>query len=311
MEKSLAVIINSFNRIDLLKESLPNIIKATSLLSLNCIIVVVDAGSTDGSLNYVNQYQLTCGNLILADYDKSKGVTFSEGCNLGVQTAFEKFPNLDYILLFETDNFFDNLQALPSALVLIANPAIASVGFTVEKFGGKKITFGNSKPSLLGFILGQTLSSKLGLEQVKQKWYKTEGLTTTPCDIIFTSPLLIKAAVWKEASGMDSENFPFSDSDADLCLLFLNAGYKNLVLQTNGVIHDNKNQTSAWSQKRVIDYHIAHSKLLLKHLGTPKHLFKLLMLIKYSIEFLAGKLLSKNNEYVKSRKFLFNYHYHN
>ncbi|MBK0382064.1 glycosyltransferase family 2 protein [Pedobacter sp. SD-b] len=309
MRKRLAIVINSFNRLSLLKNCIANLIELMPQVSVDYLIMIVDAGSDDDSLLYIEDCRQKHDFIFSEIAKNGESISFSEGCNIGVNASLKLYPDLDDILLFETDNYFKNSAALSNALAIIEDPNYACVGFTVEKYDGKKITYGNTKPTLLGFLIGQTLSKKFGFEQVKDSWQTTGNVRVNKSAIIFTSPLLIKAKAWKEVGGMDSKIFPFSDSDADLCLSFLKAGYTNMVLDTPGVIHDNKNQSSAWSQKRVIDYHIAHSLLLKKHLSTPPLLFQTFIIIKYSIELLGGRLLSKPQEYINSRKTLLRYHF--
>ncbi|MFM6026037.1 MAG: glycosyltransferase family 2 protein, partial [Dolichospermum sp.] len=53
----LAVIINSFNRLELLRESLPSVVESLNIsLPQKYAIVVFDAGSTDGSIEFIQEF---------------------------------------------------------------------------------------------------------------------------------------------------------------------------------------------------------------------------------------------------------------
>lgn len=296
----LAVIINSFNRYHLLKNCLENIISIRQKTSFKIDVIVIDAGSSDQSLEYLTSLQENEKDLIVL---MSKGATFSEGCNLGVKKAIEMYQDLEYILLFETDNYFNNEVPLITGIELIKEQKNAAcVGFTIKNYSGQKISYGHSKPNLLSFFLGQSFSSKLGISKAKINWIKYNKLKYTKADIIFTSPLLIKTEAWKKVNGMDSNLFPFSDSDTDLCLSFLKYGYDNLVIDIEGVIHDNQNQKSEWSSKRVIDYQLAHNKLMIKHYPKFKNFIRIILPLKYRSEILIGKLIGKPQSFLETRR---------
>jgi len=53
----LAVIINSFNRLSLLRQVLPSITQALEFLTLKSVVIVFDAGSTtDGSVEFIKNF---------------------------------------------------------------------------------------------------------------------------------------------------------------------------------------------------------------------------------------------------------------
>src|SRR5258706_4972881 len=199
MNPEVAVIINSFNRLVLLKECLPNIIDTLSKIKISYVIVIFDAGSTDGSVEYVNEMNHQLSSLIiLITAGLNDNFSFSAGCNRSAKEAVDRYSYLSYLLFFETDNLFKNETSLQQAATLMKEKKeFACVGFTVEKISGEKIVYGNKKPSVLGFIMGQQLGAKLGIEQVKPQWCKSAaGIEYTYTDIVFTSPLLVRTKAW-------------------------------------------------------------------------------------------------------------------
>lgn len=285
----LVVIINSFNRLPLLCESIPSVIEALKHTPLRSAIIVFDAGSTDGSIEFIKkiaehtqQPQIICLHPSVR-IDRS----FSGGCNFAVEFAAKKFPHLTWCFFYETDNVIKNEFALPLAIELLKQEQnLAAVGFTVEKHDARKAGFGSSFPTPLSFLVGQQLSQKLGLELPKfSKWDSFSGVHWGICDIVFTSPLLIRYSAWQSIGGMDAAMFPYSDCDIDWCWQVYKKGWCVGVLDVTGVIHDNQKQASAWSEKRVTDFHRARLRLLIKHLGKWISWLKPLLFLRHSLEF--------------------------
>ncbi len=299
----LAVIINSFNRLQLLREALPSIIKALQKISLQSAIIVFDAGSTDGSIEFVENFaQQVPTPLIIclspsADLDRS----FSAGCNFAIQYAAQNFPQLKWCFFFETDNLLANESALPLAIKLMEQEeTLAAVGFTVERCDGQKTGFGSRFPTPLAFLLGQQLSQKLGLEQMQiHQWYSFAETRWGFSDIVFTSPLLVRYSAWQATDGMDSLTFPFSESDNDWCWRVYKQGWRSAVLDVPGVIHDNRTQSSAWSGERVVNFHQARLRLLLKHKGQWIGLLKYLLFIRHCLEFFVLLFRSVHSQQAK------------
>lgn len=286
----LAVIINSFNRAQLLNEALPSIIQALELTSIQSAIVVFDAGSTDGSVELVKSIatQTPALNIVCLCPPEASDRSFSAGCNAAVEFASHSFPNLRYCFFFETDNLIHNSAALPLAIQLLDQEAdLAAVGFTIEQCDGTKAGFGSRFPSPFSFLVGQQLSHRLGLDQMRiSKWQSLAEERWGISEIVFTSPLLVRYAAWKATNGMDSTHFPYSDSDNDWCWNAYEQGWKMAVLDVPGVIHDNRLQTSSWSANRVLDFHRARLHLLTKHWHGPIGWLKPLLLIRHGLELL-------------------------
>ena len=64
-----------------------------------------------------------------------------------------------------------------------------------------------------------------------------------------------------------------------------------LSLKVSGVIHDNHEQISEWSQNRVIKFHSARLKLLSRHLGNWVRLLEPLLFVRHLFEFFFVLLL--------------------
>lgn len=299
----LVGIINSFNRLALLREGLPSLIQALRQTPLKSAVIIFDAGSTDGSVEFIEEF--TDSNpeteIICLRPSKDMDRSFSAGCNFGVQSAAQRFPHLQWCFFFETDNFIKNELALSLAVKLIEQkPELAAIGFTVETHDGKKAGFGSRFPTLLSFLLGQQLSQKFGLEKMDiNEFYPFAEVRWGISDIIFTSPLLVRYSAWNSTNGMDTARFPYSDCDNDWCWMVYKKGWRVAVLDISGVIHDNKMQFSAWSANRVINFHQARFRLLLKHRGNLILWLKSVLFIRHGFELLLLILRALHSEQAK------------
>jgi GT2 family glycosyltransferase len=281
----LAVIINSFNRLELLQESLPSVVDSLNIsLPKKYAVVIFDAGSTDGSIEFIQKFANHDQTfpLILISPPSSTDRSFAAGCNCAIQQASATFSNLKWCFLFETDNFITNPNAISLGIKLLEKEDnLAGVGFTVKGAG-----FGSTFPTPISFVLGQQISHYLGLQQPKiDNWYPIAESSWGYSDIVFTSPILIKHSVWQSTGGMDAIQFPFSDSDCDWCWTVHEKGWRLAVINIFGVTHDNRKIASEWSSKRVLDYHRARLRLLIKHRGAWVLNLKPFLAIRHYLEF--------------------------
>lgn len=300
------VIINSFNRLPLLKEALSSIAQALRHISLNAAVVIFDADSTDGSSEFIQTFIDQTPDLpIHCLYPpSSEERSFSAGCNHAAKFAAQVFPQLKWLFFFETDNLIKNNQALPLAIQLLEKQErLAAVGFTVERRSGEKTGFGSRFPTALGFVLGQQITRKLGLAHpLLSQWHPFSGTRWATSDTVFTSPLLVRYDAWQAVGEMDATSFPYSDCDHDWCWRAAKQNWRIAVLDTTGVIHDNDMQSSAWSGNRVINFHQARLNLLLKHQGQWVLWLKPLLFCRHSLELI---LLSIRALYSKRAKHSF------
>ncbi|NEO44552.1 glycosyltransferase [Moorena sp. SIO3I6] len=299
----LAVIINSFNRLGLLREALPSITQALKHTLPKSAIIIFEAGSTDGSIEFIEEFSAHTQELQIICLRPSEEIdtSFSAGCNFAVQFAAQKFPQLKWCFFFETDNLIKNQSALPLAVKLLEQEEkLAAVGFTIEQCDGSKAGFACRFPTPLSFLVGQQISRRFSLEKMSiSHWYPFSETHWGICDIVFTSPLLVRYSAWLSVGGMDTENFPFSDSDNDWCWRVYKQGWRMAVLDVLGVIHDNQTQSSSWSANRVINFHQARLRLLVKHYGQWIVWLKPLLFVRHLLEFFLLIFTSLRSERAK------------
>lgn len=305
----LAAVVNSFNRRELLVACLQSLTAAFRTLPFPSAIVVYEAGSTDGSMDVVRDFQARSASpeIIVVVPAPGDDSSFAAGVNGGCREAILRYPSVEYLLLFETDNLVTSSEPIAlAARLLDSHRELGAAGFTVTKRSGEPAGFGCSFPSVLQFLLGQQLTQAFHLDGPRLSTEAPfEGHGWGICDVVYTSPLLIRRAAWEKTEGMDAAAFPYSDSDLDWCWRARQAGWKAAVVHIKGVIHDNDQQLSNWSARRVINFHKARLRLLQRHLHSGGPLLKLGLLTRHVFEFAAlaigSPMLSNPRESLKKR----------
>ena len=286
-EIELAVIINSYNRIHLLKESYGSLIQKMDEAIIPYALVIFDAGSTDGSLEWIGQeIKQASVPVTLIKPSAGENSSFSYGVNSACTFALNQYKHLKYFLLYETDNYLhSSLPIVQASKLLSENSDLAACGFTVKKHSGESAGFGCNFPSILSFCLGQQLSFFLKLDTPKIKWLKTNDYEYGFSEVVYTSPLLIKRSSWEKVKGFDMLSFPFSDCDIDLAYRIHLEGEKMAVILTDQLLHDNKEVKSLWSSTRTLNYYRARLVYFRKHYGNRIQLLKPLLFIMHVFEF--------------------------
>ena len=300
-------IVNSFNRLELFRQSLPSLVAALESCTFRTAIVIFEAGSTDGSLEWLEEYsqhylnspqdrQLDAIHVLTPG--AGDDTSFSAGVNAGCQVALERYPELKSLFLFETDNWIGSPRPLELALRLMKrDDRIAAVGFTVKNHQGQPVAFGQHLPSVLEMIVSSRLFWSKPISTLRRHltnrqqritgWQPFEDTRRVNFDVVYTSPLAIERSAWEMTGGMDSENFPFSDCDIDWAWQLKKAGKIMSVLEVDDVVHDNRAIESSWSQLRVLRLHQARCKLIDKHYGSGTlFAIKPLLFVRHAIELL-------------------------
>ena len=287
----LVAVINSFNRLPLLREALGALTAALRAGGIPAAVVVYEAGSTDGSREFLENWrrELPGDRLEIVTPVPGAGTSFSDGVNAGCAAAWRKFPATRFLLLYETDNWLAGPEPLQQARALLeARPELATAGWTLRKHAGSEggVGYGMRFPTPLGLAAGRNLCMRLGWEGHNDTpWQETRGIRWRTCDVLFTSPLLIRREVWEKSGGLDAAAFPFGDCDLDWAWRVRKLGLgEQAVIQSDAVVHDNRAQASAWSDNRVVDFHRARLRLLRRHRGSWVGVVKPLLFLRHAVE---------------------------
>jgi GT2 family glycosyltransferase len=280
----IVVILNSFNRAALLEEALESLRTQLSPV-LPWILVVFEAGSSDGSRQIIDRFAAQSGIATNVIEPGNGDASFAAGVNAAMSFALARYPAASFFLLFETDNCLKEGRAIADAAeVLRAHPELAAAGFTVRTHAGERAGYGCPFPSVWSFVLGQQLSAWLKLDQPKENWRRAGQVRWTPCDAVYTSPLLARREAWVKTGGLDAQAFPFADCDLDWAWRLAQAGFGQAVIQTEAIVHDNRRMLSAWSANRAVQFQQARRRLVSRIHGSIPPWAEPLILLRQSME---------------------------
>lgn len=287
----LVAVINSFNRLRLLQEALGALTGALRAGDIPAAVVVYEVGSTDGSREFLEAWRREHPDdrLEIVAPAPGAGTSFSDGVNAGCAEAWRRFPATRFLLLYETDNWVAGPEPLRQARALLeARPELAAAGWTLRKHAGSAggVGYGMCFPYPLAMVAGRNLCLRLGWESPNDTpWQETHGIHWRTCDVLFTSPLLIRREVWEKSGGLDAAAFPFGECDIDWAWRVRKLGLgTQAVIRSDAVVHDNRAQASAWSDNRVVDFHRARFRLLRRHRGPWVNLIKPLLFLRHALE---------------------------
>ncbi|WP_345955129.1 glycosyltransferase [Mucilaginibacter sp. PAMB04168] len=298
----LAVIINSFNRLSLLKECLSVLSDwlPGSEFKDNCVAVVYDAGSKDGSVEWLQSEALSLNIPVrLMIPQPGDDTSFAAGLNAGVAYAISEYKSLKYLLFYETDNQILSAGPLKQAQQMLEHDSkLAACGFTVKRHDGSFAGAGSPFPKITNFALGKQVVHKFKLERIPYRWHEQiAGIKFSYADIVYTSPLLVKVKAWQESGGLDAQMFPFSDCDLDWAKRLQILGWKMGIIESNEVIHDNMQSLSAWSKSRAKQFHRGRLRYFLRHRPAAVYaIFPVVLMLRHSIELLAARFFVKDAE---------------
>lgn len=298
----LVAVVNSYNRLSLLREALGALTDAFRRApGLGGAVVVYEAGSTDGSREFLAQWQRQHPDdrLEIVTPAPGDGTSFSHGVNAGASAGFRRFPDARFLLLYETDNWIAGPEPLFQAReVLAMRSDVAGAGWTVRFHAGGHKSFSMCFPTPLTLAAGSYLTQRLKLEDTRRDTpvQRTPGgAEWWQVDIAFTSPMLIRRAAWERTGGLDAEAFPFGGCDLDWAWRCRKLGLGVLaIVRSQAVVHDNRGQESAWSADRVFKLAEARLALVRRHRGAWRvDAVKPLLFLRHALEsaaLLPGRL---------------------
>src|SRR5262249_13594842 len=140
----LVAIINSFNRRSLLERAITSLTGSLRRGQLRTAIVVFEAGSTDGSAEFLQSWRSDNprDNLIVIRPSSGRS-SFSDGVNAACAEAISRFPNCRWLFLYETDNSLEDVAPITNAITLLEHePKLGAAGFTVKQYNGNFFGYG-------------------------------------------------------------------------------------------------------------------------------------------------------------------------
>lgn len=260
--------ITCWNGRKLLEKNFASVLKAASNDQNRIVeVIVVDDGSTDDSVQHIQQLAISNKQLAIKVVGHKRNFGYATTCNTGVHGA-----KGDLVAILNLD-VVPNEDFLKNALAHFENEKIFAVSFNEGKFGPGKIVWENG---LIGIA-----PTEIPAKTVSTGW--ASGGSS-----------VFRKDVWENLGGMDELFLPFYFEDIDLGIRAYKAGYFCLFEPEARVEHDHESTINPSNFKRnFIDNIKQRNRLLL----TWKNIDSFNLLISHFAA--VGKMCLKSPGYIK------------
>jgi GT2 family glycosyltransferase len=241
----LSVVVVSYNTRDLLRECLRSILRETTTIAFD--VIVVDNASTDGSATMVSA-EFPSVSLIPLD----ENIGFGRACNLGVARSIG-----ECVVLLNPDTVVRD-RALEALLAFGRSHPEAGLtgGRTLRPTGEVDPSSCWGRPTLWSLFC---YASGLSTLFRRSLWLDPESLGRWPrdsvrsVDVVTGCLLLASRPVWNELGGFDERFFLYGE-DADLSLRARALGYRPMITPEATVTHvvGAASASSVWKGKRLL-----------------------------------------------------------
>ncbi len=211
MEKELSIILLNWNTRDLMRDCLESLFKTTK--GDNYEVIVVDNGSTDGSIGMVRR---DFPGVELITHDRNYG--FSRGYNLvlkDIKTPFVLLLNTDTILL---DGVIEGMLKF-----LKSHPDVGIVAPQYLNADGSKQTSFSNFPTLFTELLNRSL-----LQFLFPWWYPSKRQDyedPREVEAVKAAAPMLRQEAFRQVGFFDEDYFIFLE-ETDLCFRLRRAGWR-------------------------------------------------------------------------------------
>ena len=253
-------------------------------------IVIVDNGSTDGSVREIKSQKSKVKNLILIENKENLG--FAEGNNVGIRFALKN--SADFVLVLNNDTFVDENLVIELLKAADSHPQAGIFGPKIYFAPGFEFHKNRYKSSDFGKVIWYAggkidweniLFSHRGVDEVDNGQYDLVEKT----DFISGCAMFVKREIFEKIGLFDKKYFTYLE-DVDFCQRAEKAGFR-LWFVPKALLWHKVAQTAGGIGSQLQDYYITRNRLLFGfRFGTPR---AKLALLKESVKLLS--LSSKRN----------------
>ncbi len=257
MHKEVAVVIVSYNTVDLLRRCLATLDDAREWLR----IIVVDNASHDGSAEMV-RVEFPQVELLALD----QNVGFARGTNVGLAALDLDGPDAPYVLLLNPDT-----EVRPGAIAemvgfLAAHPRVGLVGPRLLNPDGSLQAAAFRFPTLLMTALdlfppGEVLPGRLYNSWWHGRYPQEGGEAAFPIDHPLGACMLVRPAVLKQVGGLDDSYFMYSE-EIDWCWRIRSAGWAIWQVPQAEVVHVGGAATRQFRWKMLVELYRSRAQFV-------------------------------------------------
>jgi len=229
----LSIIIVNYNTKDFLKKCLESLYSSIAGSSLLVEIIIVDNGSTDGSLQFINSLKEKDLNLKIIDNKSNLG--FAKANNLAIKKSSGR-----YVLFLNPDTIVQKETLKTMVKFMDKNPKVGASTCRVELTDGRL-----DQACHRGFpTVWNSFCYFSGLEKVfpKSKIFAGYSLTYLPLDKTHEIDagcgafLIVRQPVGETIGWFDEDYFWYGE-DLDFCYRLKQKGWQVMFVPTTKIIH--------------------------------------------------------------------------
>lgn len=231
MKKRIGFVILVWNSEKVIDKCLLSI---CNLKQVEPFIVLVDNGSSDNSINIVNQY-IDKLHLELIKYDHNMGTTVSR--NAGIRRLKQVRP--DYFCILDSDTEVNDDAFVKLIMEMDKNPSYGIIGPTLVSSSGLVQMSARSFPTAL-----EKFYKAVPIKRIQAKGEKMEIQRATspdavsyPVDYLMSAFWLIRPDTLSKVGLLDEKIF-YAPEDAEYCICVWKSGYQVAFCPSASIIHE-------------------------------------------------------------------------
>ena len=280
----LSIIIVSWNTKELLKQCLESLVRCWRFPDSGGEIIVVDNGSTDGSVQEVKNFKLKIKNLKFKIIANDQNYGFAKGNNVGIKQA-----KGDYIMLLNSDTIVKEGAIEKLVNFLDSHLEVDVVGPKLLSPDGSPQANCGRFPNLL-VVLIMLFKEHFG----GSDFVRCSPVTSRRVDWLMGAAFMARKKVFEKIGGLDEEIFMYME-EVEWFFRSRQAGYKTFFLKEAEIVHFGRGSSKSGKEEPILHIYKGIIHYYRKHKSFVELLILELMLKFKAIIALTIGYLRKDN----------------